>query len=77
MERPVQHIIRILDRTGDTQLAYDPTDVEAVRAIEDQFASLMAANFVAFDVSQSPGRVLKRFDPDATEVIITPRFAGG
>lgn len=77
MERHAHHVIRILDRTGDTTLSYDPTDRDTVRSVEERFSRLMAANFVAFDVSQHPGRILKTFDPNATEIIVTPQFAGG
>lgn len=77
MERSALHVVRILDRTGDTKLAFDPADPEAVSEIERRFNALMAQNFVAFDVSTQPGRILTVFDPQATEVIVSPRFAGG
>lgn len=71
------HELRILDASGDTTVRYDPSDSEAVRDVEARFARLMAANFVAFDVSTEPGRILTAFDPAAREIIVTPRFAGG
>jgi hypothetical protein len=74
---PRLHTVRILDQHGDTQLNYDPADADSVEEIDARFADLMARNFVAFDVSSHPGRVIAVFDPKATEIIITPRFAGG
>ncbi len=71
------HVVRILDRTGDTTLTYDPADINAVREVEARFARLMDRNFTAFDVSEHPGRIVTAFDPAATEIIISPRFAGG
>jgi hypothetical protein len=76
MERP-NHIVRILDHSGDTELRYDPADQAAVDAIDRRFADLMQRNFVAFDVSTHPGRIMTAFDPAASEIIISPRFAGG
>jgi hypothetical protein len=77
MERPAIHILRILDQTGDTKLTYDPADQAAVADIERRFARLMDLNFVAFDVSTQPGRIITSWDPEATEIIVSPRFAGG
>lgn len=71
------HLVRILDQSGDTTLQYDPADAEARRDIDARFTRLMSAGFVAFDVSTQPGRVITAFDPEAKEIIISPRFAGG
>lgn len=71
------HLVRILDRNGDTKLTYDPTDSDAVRDVEARFIRLMDRNFVAFDVSTQPGRIITAFDPNASEIIVSPRFAGG
>lgn len=71
------HLLRILDRTGDTSVTYDPRDERAVRDVEARFNDLMNREFVAFDVSTQPGRILRTFDPAATEIIVSPRFAGG
>ncbi len=77
MERSATHIVRILDQSGDSKLSYDPADAAAVADVERRFVGLMDRNFVAFDVSMQPGRIITSFDPAATEIIISPRFAGG
>jgi hypothetical protein len=77
MDRPKSHIVRILDRSGDTRVVYDPADADAVRDVEARFARLMADSFIAFDVSTQPGRIITTFDANATEIIVSPRFAGG
>jgi hypothetical protein len=71
------HILRILDQHGDTEILYDPEKEDQRRDVDARFAELMKRGFVAFDVSTEPGRRIKRFDENATEIIITPRFAGG
>jgi hypothetical protein len=71
------HILRILDHHGDTQLEFNPEEKTKVRDVEARFKDLMQRGFVAFDVSTQPGKVITDFDPNAKEVIVTPRFAGG
>jgi hypothetical protein len=71
------HILRILDHTGDTTIPFDPADPATLRDVEARFAALMERNFVAFDVSTQPGRIITAFDSAATEIIVSPRFAGG
>jgi hypothetical protein len=77
MQRGPIHVIRILDRNGDIELTYDPEEETATRDVEKRFMELMARGFVAFDVSTQPGRITHSFDSKATEIIVTPRFAGG
>ena len=76
-ESPKTHVLRILDSHGDTQFTFNPQNPEEVREIDKRFRELMERGFTAFDVSTTPGRVMKTFDPHASEVIVTPRFAGG
>lgn len=71
------HLLRILDAHGDAQLHFNPDDPAQVKDVETRFRELMERGFTAFDVSTMPGRVMKTFDPQASEVIVTPRFAGG
>lgn len=71
------HVLRILDARGDTYLNFDPKNSKEVADVEARFRELMERGFTAFDVSTMPGRVMKTFDPRASEVIVTPRFAGG
>jgi hypothetical protein len=74
---PNVHVLRILDAHGDTKLSFDPQNPIEVDEVETRFRELMERGFTAFDVSTMPGRVMKTFDPHASEVIVTPRFAGG
>lgn len=71
------HVLRILDANGDERIIFHPEKPVEVRDVEARFQELMERGFVAFDVSTKPGRVIKRFDPQAAEVIVTPHFAGG
>ena len=74
---PKLHLLRILDAHGDTKYTFDPDNPIEVDDAEKRFRDLMERGFSAFDVSAMPGRVMKTFDPQASEVIVTPRYAGG
>lgn len=72
-----QHLLRILDARGDTKVPFDPQNPAEVEDVEKRFRDLMERGFTAFDVSTMPGRIMKTFDPHASEIIVTPRYAGG
>lgn len=77
MQRGSIHVVRILDRHGDTELIYDSEEETATRNVETRFNELLERGFVAFDLSTRPGRRINTFDPKASEIIVTPRFVGG
>ena len=78
MDKPSKlHVLRIMDAHGDTQVTFDPENPVEIDDVQTRFRELMERGFTAFDVSTMPGRVIKTFDPHASEVIVTPRFAGG
>jgi hypothetical protein len=73
----MSHRLKILDHMGHTEVDWDPARTEEVEAVRERFESLMRYNFVAFDLSSTPGEVIKEFRPEATEILVTPKFAGG
>ena len=71
------HKMKILDTSGHTEISWNPDEVEELRAVRERFDDLMRRSFVAFDLSVSPGERIHEFRPHATEIVISPRFAGG
>jgi hypothetical protein len=71
------HRLKIVDHTGHTELRWDPEAAEETEAVRERFETLMRQSFVAFDLSNSPGEVIHEFRPQASEILITPKFAGG
>lgn len=78
--------LRILSTLGDTTYRWDRAaasrgDVEAqeaVRQAERIFELERAKGATAFRTSPTTtARVLDRFDPDAEQIVIVPRIAGG
>jgi hypothetical protein len=71
------HRLKIIDHKGHTELSWDPHSAEEVELVRERFDALMRRNFVAFDLSNSPGEVIREFRPQSTELLISPKFAGG
>lgn len=73
--------MRILDRSGDTMLAWAPDDVEAVREAEELFDRLKAERKLAFARPAGGGadeaEQITSFDPSVEEIIWVRPIAGG
>lgn len=83
-EKPVteyrpMHVLRILDHTGHTEVAFDPTDPVAVAAVREQFDTIMAQQHgLAYTMENGEqGAVIHSFDPSARETYVTPQIVGG
>lgn len=75
----VRHTLRILDKTGDTQLTWDPTNVEEVASVREKFNEIVKGlGFLAYTVPTdgSQGEVIREFDPEHSTVL-TPQMQGG
>jgi len=73
----MSHRLKIIDHKGHTELSWDPHSAEETEVVRERFDALMRRNFVAFDLSSSPGEVIHEFRPHSSELLITPKFAGG
>lgn len=74
-----KHVLRILDRTGDTAVEWAP----GVKTDEDnakrKFDELSKQGFLMFAV-EAPGKTpeqVRTFDPKAFEIVAVPQFKGG
>lgn len=71
-------ILYKLDRTGHGEVAKWGEDAESRDAGAKAFAALADAGFTMFDVTDpQAGRRIDAFDPEATEIIATPRMQAG
>ena len=78
--------LRIMSHLGDTRVAWDTRkalegDVEAAAAVREAeriFAEHRTLGSTAFVVEpeQKP-RVITTFDPNARQIVVVPRIAGG
>lgn len=78
--------LRILSKLGDTTVQWDekaastgdPGAEAAVREAERIFRQERASGSTAFVVSpDAPARRTETFDPQAEQIVIVPRIAGG
>ena len=78
--------LRILSKLGDTTLRWDteaatsgdPEAEEAVREAERIFRQERASGATAFRVSAgAPAERIETFDPQAEQIVMVPRVAGG
>lgn len=71
-------VMRILDYTGDTAIAWDTSDQASVDAAEARFrAELRRSLPVVRPTPTSGARVLSEFDPTVDEIIWTRPVVAG
>jgi len=74
--------LSILNGDGDTKLTWDANNEDEVEAAETMFEELLAKGFQAFEVSDEKekggkGKMIRKFDPKAQRIIMSPRIGGG
>jgi len=68
----------VMDLSGDSRHQFDPEDATAVAKAENRFKELTGAGFVAAArTSTGESRLVKSFDPTASETLFFPRLVGG
>lgn len=78
-KQEVRHTLRILDRTGDTQLDWNPAnpvEVEQVRAKFDEITKGLRYLAYTAPTDGTAGEVIREFKPDVS-IILTPQMQGG
>lgn len=75
----MEHSLRIMGRSGDTKVTWDPRNQEEVRTARETFDALRAKGYLAFTVrrTDSRGEQVKEFDPALSEILLAPPMAGG
>lgn len=71
-------VLRILDRTGDVALKWDIEDKDSVEAVRLAFHEVIRQGYMAVRIdSPTEGEVIRKFDPQAKEIIVTAPMIGG
>jgi len=70
---------RLDPKLGDLKLIWDPENEDEVELAQKQFDEAKEKGFLAFKVKKDgeTGKQIKKFDPDAEKIIMTPPIAGG
>ena len=74
-------VLRVLDCSGDTTLAWDTELADTVAEAEAAFEAMLAARRMAFGRAVGAAReeatLLRRFDPSLEEIIVVRPLQGG
>ena len=76
-ETPKRHVLRELDVTGDTQHHWTPGDKASTALVADRFVELLGMGHTAFRMEGNQGTIIRKFDPEAETIIVTPPLIGG
>lgn len=70
--------LRVLNMTGDTTLEWAPNDAASVEVVRKQFDAIIKEGYMAFRVdSPTSGELIRTFEPEAEEIIMTAPLVGG
>jgi len=69
----------VMDRSGDTRHEFDVADAKALQRAEERFRELTGSGFraVALSGDGSPGKLLRKFDPEVEQTLFIPQLQGG
>lgn len=74
--------IRVHDHTGDTMLKFDPKNPELLKEAQDLWNDFIERRkFRAYeknnDGGSTSGKLVREFNPTATETLYSPHLSGG
>jgi hypothetical protein len=69
----------VMDRTGHSEVSWDPEKTVEVRAARTIFDSLIHEGYNAFRVNEDDerGERIREFDPKAGKIMMVPQLVGG
>jgi hypothetical protein len=72
----IPHAIRVLDRSGDHLITWDPADAISTAEARGRFGELVRLGYLTYDASENPV-VTREFDPAARLVIARKPMCAG
>jgi hypothetical protein len=74
-----QGTLHVIDATGDTQTVWDSTVAEDVETVRGIFEATKEQGHLAYTVDEggATGEVIRDFDPEAHQIVMTPQLVGG
>ena len=72
-------LLRVLNTGGDKEIPWNPEDREQLDDARFVFETLLREGYQAYSLEEDgrTGEVLRRFKPEAHEIVLAPRFRGG
>lgn len=69
--------LAVLDHTGDTRIEWDPDKPDEVAAARTMFADLKDKRYLAYRVDGEHHELIRKFDPSARKIVMSPQLVGG
>jgi hypothetical protein len=72
-------LLRVLGKGGDKEIPWNPEDREQLDDARFVVETLLREGYQAYSLEENgrTGEFLRRFKPEAHEVVLAPRFQGG
>ncbi len=72
-------VLRILGPSGDTRVAWDPTDVDEIADVRRRFDEIIREGYLVFELDEhtKEGTQVRTFDPSVRELRAFRPLAGG
>jgi hypothetical protein len=72
-------LLRVLNKGGDKEIPWTPEDREQLDDARFVFETLVREGYQAYSLEENgrTGEFLRRFQPEAYEIVLAPRFQGG
>jgi hypothetical protein len=79
MNAPVRHEMAIMNRTGHSKQAWDPSNADEVAVAREVFTRMTREGYRAFrpGAGGEPGVRMDTFDPSASAMILVAQLRGG
>lgn len=73
------HMLAIMDDTGDTRVQWDRTDSQQVAKARAKFDELKKRGYMAYSVNKKGdmGEIINNFDENAERIIMHSQMIGG
>jgi hypothetical protein len=73
------HLQIVMNSDGDTRHEFDPTDQSSLATADARFHELTGKGFraVALGMDGAPGKLVRKFDPQAEQTLFIPQLVGG
>lgn len=64
--------MRVLTERGDERVEWDPADAASVKKAKAEFARLKKDGYLFYEVKETPGKQIERFDKKLGRLIAAP-----
>jgi len=74
---PARSVLRTMSHRGDVPVHWTPGVAVEENAARAAFDAMKAKGYAAYQVDGEDREIIRRFDPEAGEIVMVPPTAGG